>query len=196
MLPQISCHLLEGPRGHKAKLTACCCRESPKLHSGKPHCQVNFIYKHTSSWMTVLKAPGPQAPKTDQHVFNQYYNDNCCKHHQRFSPSPSKWKHSWVWIPHAKSCMMWYPPTGNKLLAALKFACAVFRAPGPAQFYCHSAQLMWFNEDHDLIPARVADYLLQMGGGILYKGHIKTGKNQNPSSLRYDTLKESLNILC
>lgn len=30
----------------------------------KPHCQVNFIYKHTNSWMTVLKAPGPQAPNT------------------------------------------------------------------------------------------------------------------------------------
>lgn len=59
-----------------------------------------------------------------------------------------------------KFCMIRYPPTPDKLLAAQKFGCAVSRAPGPAEFYCHSAQLMWFNEDHDLIPTREADYLL------------------------------------
>lgn len=60
------------------------------------------------------------------------------------------------------------------MLAALKFSCAVSQAPGPAQFYCHSAQLTRFNEDDDLIPAREDDYLLQRGGGIPYKGDVKT----------------------
>lgn len=136
----------------------------------KPHCQVNFIYKHTKSWMTVLKAPGPRAPKTDQHLFDQYYNNNCCKYHWCFSPFPLRENTAECELPVAKFCMIWYPPTPDK------FGCAVSRAPGPAQFYCHSAQLTWFSEDHDLIPAREGDYLLQMGGGILYKySSLNTG---------------------
>lgn len=131
VLPQISCHLLEGPGVTKPNWQLAVIQKAQSYTQAKPHCQVNFIYKHTNSWMTVLKAPGPQAPKTDQHLF-ECYKDNYCKHHPCFSPSPLKGKHSWVWIPQAKFCMIWYPPTGDKLLAELKFGCAVFRAPGPA----------------------------------------------------------------
>lgn len=72
-----------GIRGQKEQLAACSCRESPKPSSVKTT-RSDKVYLQTSE-LVCWKAPGPQAPKTDHHLFTKHYQDNCCKCYKRFS---------------------------------------------------------------------------------------------------------------
>lgn len=148
--------------------------------------------------MTVLKAPGPQAPKERSTPLWRVLWGQLLQTSSMLLFLSFEGKIAECELPMAKFCMIWYPPTWDKLLAALKFDCAVPRAPGPAQFYCHSPQVTWFNDHQEYKPSCQGSWLSPPDGrrNTLQRTCKKWGLEKTHLPPIWHHKANSFNILC